>query len=166
MMGCPLSTDPEPKQQGSTVPAVLRVGQRVVERVWPTGPTRCSPPPPDPMISKLGDWVPLTIQSIRRSSGHPRHPGRNNRDGGIDTPTCLADGGSATTCATRRTMALLTSDPAREIAEPGRCSIRSTSSDGCERPRQYPDLICPAMRRQHHRVQDRHHPQCHLRAGV
>ena len=42
-------------------------------------------------------------------------------------------------------MALLDEIRRAKSPEPGRCSIRSTSPTGCERPGSTPDPICPAI---------------------
>ena len=153
-MGCPLSTDPEPKQQGVPYPQCYEWGQRVVERVLADRPDAVFTTSTRPHDRKLGDWVPpdyLPIFDTFLDAGIPvlgirDTPWPHNRDGGIDTPTCLADGGSATTCATRRTMALLDEDPAREIAGTRPLFHPLDVSDGvCERPGSTPDPICPAI---------------------
>jgi peptidoglycan/LPS O-acetylase OafA/YrhL len=119
-MGCPMSTELVPKQNGVPYPQchdwVMRVKKKVIEdkpdAVF-TNSTR-------PRDYEPGDWVPPTYPPIFDEFlandiavlGIRDTPWPHNAKGLIDTPTCLADGGSATECATPRAAALAPEDPA------------------------------------------------------
>ncbi|WP_287383666.1 acyltransferase family protein [Gordonia sp. (in: high G+C Gram-positive bacteria)] len=153
-MGCPLSTDPEPKQRGVPYPQCYEWGQRVVKRVLEDRPDAVFTTSTRPHDTAFGDWVPpdyLPIFDTFLDAGIPIFgmrdtPWPHNSHGGIDTPTCLADGGSATDCATRRVSALLDVDPARAVAATRPLFHPLDVSDGvCQRPGSVPDPLCPAI---------------------
>ncbi len=153
-MGCPLSTDPEPKQRGVPYPQCYEWGQKVVKRVLADRPDAIFTISTRPNDGKRGDWVPpdyLPIFDTFLDAGIPilgmrDTPWPRNKDGAIDTPTCLADGGSATDCATRRISALLDVDPALEVARTRPLFHPLDVSDGvCQRPGSAPDPLCQAI---------------------
>ncbi|MFW0787124.1 acyltransferase family protein [Gordonia sp. CPCC 206044] len=123
-MGCPMSTELVPKQQGVPYPQCHDWVMRVMKKVKADKPDAVFTNSTRPRDYQSGDWVPPSYPPIfdeflgagisvlgMRDTPWPKGP-----QGAIDTPTCLADGGTAESCGTRRAAALAPEDPARELA--------------------------------------------------
>ncbi|WP_287015022.1 acyltransferase family protein [Gordonia sp. (in: high G+C Gram-positive bacteria)] len=123
-MGCPMSTELVPKQDGVPYPQCHDWVMRVMKKVIADKPTAVFTNSTRPRDYQPGDWVPPTYTPIFDEFldagievfGIRDTPWPHNAKGLIDTPTCLADGGTATSCATRRDVALAPEDPALALA--------------------------------------------------
>lgn len=123
-MGCPLSTELVPKQNGVPYPQCHQWVQDVMKRVIADKPDAVFTNSTRPRDYQPGDWTPddyLPIFDEFIAAGIPvlgmrDTPWPHNADGPIDTPTCLANGGTAEECGTRRARALSATDPALEVA--------------------------------------------------
>ncbi|AZG43745.1 acyltransferase family protein [Gordonia insulae] len=119
-MGCPMSTELVPKQNGVPYPQCHDWVQRVTKKVIADKPDAVFTNSTRPRDYDPGDWVPPTYTPIFDDFiaagievfGIRDTPWPKNAEGLIDTPTCLANGGTATSCATRRDVALAPEDPA------------------------------------------------------
>lgn len=122
-MGCPLSTDPVPKQRGVPYPGCFDWVQRVMPQIIADRPDAVFTNTTRPRDNASGDWVPPTYVPIFAqfaAAGIPVLGMRDtvwphNADGPIDSPSCLAEGGSADDCGTPRSMALEPSNPTLAI---------------------------------------------------
>ncbi|MGC5256927.1 acyltransferase family protein [Gordonia sp. DT218] len=123
-MGCPMSTELVPKQNGVPYPQCHDWVMRVQKKVIADKPDAIFTNSTRPRDYEPGDWVPPTYTPIFddfiaagiQVFGIRDTPWPHNAAGLIDTPTCLADGGSATSCATRRAAALAPEDPAKALS--------------------------------------------------
>ncbi len=123
-MGCPLSTNRVPKQRGVPYPECYDWGQRVIDRVIADKPDAVLTNSTRPRDYEPGDWVPpdyVPIFDRFLDAGVPvlgmrDTPWPKNAKGTIDTPICLADGGDAESCGSRRSAVLSPEDPAAELA--------------------------------------------------
>ncbi len=123
-MGCPLSTNKVPKQRGVPYPECYDWGQRVIEEIIADKPDAVFTNSTRPRDYKPGDWVPpdyVPIFDRFLDAGIPVFgmrdtPWPKNAKGTIDTPICLADGGDAESCGSRRAAVLAPEDPALELA--------------------------------------------------
>ncbi|MDY6810320.1 MAG: acyltransferase family protein [Actinomycetota bacterium] len=147
-MGCPMSTELVPKQDGVPYPQCHDWVMRVMDKVIADRPTAVFTNSTRPRDYEPGDWVPPTYPPIFDEFldagievfGIRDTPWPHNAQGLIDTPTCLADGGTATSCATRRSVALSPEDPARALAATRPNFHALDLSDGvCN------DELCPAI---------------------
>lgn len=122
-MGCPLSTDPVPKQRGVPYPGCFDWVQRAMPQIIADRPDAVLTTTTRPRDNAPGDWVPPTYLPIFAqfaAAGIPVLGMRDtvwphNADGPIDTPSCLAEGGSAADCGTPRSMALEPTNPTLAI---------------------------------------------------
>lgn len=122
-MGCPLSTDPVPKQRGVPYPGCFEWVQRAMPQIIADRPDAVFTNTTRPRDNASGDWVPPTYVPIFAqfaAAGIPVLGMRDtvwphNANGPIDSPSCLADGGSADDCGTPRSMALEPSNPTLAI---------------------------------------------------
>ena len=147
-MGCPMSTELVPKQQGVPYPQCHDWVMRVMERVKADKPDAVFTNSTRPRDFATGDWIPDTYTPIFdefTDAGIPvlgirDTPWPHNAQGAIDSPTCLANGGSAESCGTRRLSALAPVDPAQAYAAKNPMFHPLDMSNGvCT-----PDL-CPAI---------------------
>ncbi|GAB89876.1 acyltransferase family protein [Gordonia rhizosphera] len=123
-MGCPMSTELVPKQQGVPYPQCHDWVMRVKEKVIADKPDAVFTNSTRPRDDEPGDWVPPTYTPIFDEFidagiavfGIRDTPWPKNRKGLIDTPTCLADGGTAESCGSPRALVLAPTDPAQALA--------------------------------------------------
>lgn len=124
-MGCPLSTDELPRlQNGVPYPQCRDWVERVIPRIIADKPDAVFTNSTRPSSAGPGDVLPDTYTPVFRrfiDAGVPvlgirDTPWPHNEQGPIDTPTCLADGGTAESCGTPRSLALSPRDPAAEFA--------------------------------------------------
>lgn len=125
-MGCPLSTEATPTMtNGVPYPQCREWSDRVVDRLIAERPSAVFTNSTRPRDGRPGDWLPPTyttvfdrfVQAKIPVLGIRDTPWPHNAQGLIDTPTCLADGGTAESCATSRAAALDPIDPALAYAE-------------------------------------------------
>lgn len=124
-MGCPMSTELVPKQQGVPYPQCHDWVVRVTNKVIADKPDAVLTNSTRPRDYEPGDWVPPTYTPIFDqflAAGIPvlgmrDTPWPHNAKGLIDTPACLADGGTADSCASPRAAVLSPTDPAAELAK-------------------------------------------------
>lgn len=123
-MGCPLSVQKVPMQRGVPYPQCYDWVQRVVPRIIADKPDAVFTNSTRPRDNAPGDWTPpdyLPIFDRLTQAGIPvlgmrDTPWPLNAGGAIDTPTCLADGGDASSCGSRRDRVLSPTDPALPYA--------------------------------------------------
>ncbi|MFT4044888.1 MAG: acyltransferase family protein [Gordonia sp. (in: high G+C Gram-positive bacteria)] len=123
-MGCPLSTDPVPMQRGVPYPQCHDWVVRVMRTIIADKPDAVFTNSTRPRDHEPGDWMPDDYKPIFTEfmgAGIPilgirDTPWPRNSAGSIDTPTCLAKGGNADSCASPRALVLSPSDPARVFA--------------------------------------------------
>lgn len=147
-MGCPMSTELVPKQNGVPYPQCHAWVMDVMKKVKADKPDAVFTNSTRPRDYQSGDWIPDTYTPIFDEFldagiavfGIRDTPWPHNAAGLIDTPSCLAGGGNAETCGSPRRLVLDPSDPARAFAT-GRPNFHPLDmSDGiCT-----PDL-CPAI---------------------
>ncbi|NDK89820.1 acyltransferase [Gordonia desulfuricans] len=147
-MGCPLSTDPVPRQNGVPYPQCHDWVERVIPMIISDKPDAVFTNSTRPRDDGPGDWTPTDYTPIFErftGAGIPvlgirDTPWPHNAQGLIDTPTCLAEGGTAESCGTQRWAALSATDPAAAYAETNPLFHALDLSNGvCT-----PDL-CPAI---------------------
>jgi peptidoglycan/LPS O-acetylase OafA/YrhL len=148
-MGCPLSTERTPRlQNGVPYPQCRDWSRRVVDRIVADRPDAVVTTSTRPRVGAPGDVMPSTYPPVFERFtdagieviGLRDTPWPHGPDGAIDTPTCLADGGTADTCGTDRAEALDRIDPAAGYAQRNRRFHALDLSDGlCDANR------CPAI---------------------
>ncbi|MGV9710152.1 acyltransferase family protein [Gordonia sp. NPDC003424] len=124
-MGCPMSTELVPKQQGVPYPQCHDWVMRVMQKVIADKPDAVFTNSTRPRDYEPGDWMPPTYSPIFDEfleAGIPvlgmrDTPWPHNRQGLIDTPACLADGGSADDCGSPRALVLSPTDPTADYAK-------------------------------------------------
>ncbi|GAA1482940.1 acyltransferase family protein [Gordonia sinesedis] len=124
-MGCPLSTQRVPMQRGVPYPQCYDWVQRVMTKIIADKPDAVFTNSTRPRDNAPGDWTPpdyLPIFDRFIRAGIPvlgmrDTPWPVNAQGAIDTPTCLANGGDATSCGSRRARVLSPTNPALPYAE-------------------------------------------------
>ncbi|WP_279340968.1 acyltransferase family protein [Williamsia muralis] len=147
-MGCPLSTDPMPTQRGVPYPGCFDWVQRAMQQIIADRPDAVFTTTTRPRDTAPGDWVPPTYLPIFArfaAAGIPVLGMRDtvwphNDDGLIDTPTCLAEGGSANDCGTPRSLALEPTNPTLAILASNPNVLPLDLSEGlCN------ESMCPAV---------------------
>ncbi|MGV9793450.1 acyltransferase family protein [Gordonia sp. NPDC003422] len=121
-MGCPLSTNPVPRQQGEPYPQCYEWGQRVIAEIIKAKPDAVLTNSTRPRDYENGDWTPPDYVPIFDQFIAGGVPVLGIRDtpwpirSRIDTPICLNDGGTAESCGTRRAVSMSPTDPALALA--------------------------------------------------
>ncbi|MDL9937444.1 acyltransferase family protein [Gordonia sp. ABSL1-1] len=121
-MGCPLSTNPVPRQLGQPYEQCYHWGQRVIAAIKKDRPDAVMTNSTRPRDYENGDWVPPDYTPIFDDFLSAGIPVLGIRDtpwpirSRVDTPICLAEGGNAESCGTRRAVSLAPTDPAAELA--------------------------------------------------
>ena len=124
-MGCPLTADPMPTRlEGTPYPECRTWVRAVMADIFRSRPDAVFTNSTRPDPNGQADHVPagyLGIFDELTGAGIPvigirDTPWPHNAKGPIDTPACLAAGGSATSCGTVRADALHATDPAAAIA--------------------------------------------------
>lgn len=123
-MGCPMSTELVPKQQGVPYPECHDWVTRVMAKVIADKPDAVFTNSTRPRDFQPGDWVPDNYTPIFDEFlahgiavlGMRDTPWPHNEKGLIETPACLAAGGTAESCGSPRNLVLAPTDPAAEVA--------------------------------------------------
>ena len=120
-MGCPLSTNPVPRQQGEPYPQCYDWGQRVIAAIIKAKPDAVFTNSTRPRDYENGDWTPPDYTPIFDRFIAGGVPVLGIRDtpwpirSGVDTPICLNDGGTAESCGTKRVVSMAPTDPAEQL---------------------------------------------------
>ncbi len=146
--GCPLSVDPDVSVDDVPYPACYSWVGRVMDRIIADRPDAVFTNTTRPREGIVGEWVPpdyLPIFDRLGKAGIPVLGVRDsvwphNDDGAIDSPTCLAHGGDATSCGTPR--------------DPGYGLLNPTDAIAADHPNVHPidlskgwctETLCPAI---------------------
>nr|WP_307851666.1 acyltransferase family protein [Williamsia sp. CHRR-6] len=146
--GCPLSSDPAPVVNGVPYPQCGDWVNRVMDRIIADRPDAVFTNTTRPRDGVVGEWVPPDYLPILDRFDRAGIPILGVRDsvwphsatGPIDTPTCLAGGGTARSCGTTRASAYDEVNPTLALVSRFRMLKPIDLSNGwCDRS------FCPAV---------------------
>ncbi|WP_082501933.1 acyltransferase family protein [Williamsia sp. Leaf354] len=147
-MGCPLSTDPAPEENGVPYPQCAEWVRGTMRRIIADRPDAVFTNSTRPRDGIVGEWVPPDYLGIFDQFNRAGIPVLGVRDsvwphngkGAIDSPTCLANGGNAKTCGTSRSTAYGAVNPTQAVvAQFPNLHPIDLSRGWCD------DTFCPAI---------------------